>query len=130
MVRVINSRGATDSLWGGTFFEPIRETGLRQSNQRFNLALSGHSKIFVRKPHVRAVWGRRVSKYSMVLGVEVEVWMETATGVLERLVGHCLGGMWFLNAVGPLSSPVSRALECAVPAFLPGKKRTDMSRSA
>ena len=45
----------------------------------------------MRKPHVRAVWGRRVSKYSMVLGVEVEVWNETATGVLERLVGHCLG---------------------------------------
>ena len=43
-----------------------------------------------------------------------------ATGVLERLVGHCLGvwgGMWFLNAVGTRSSPVSHALECAVPAF-------------
>ena len=103
--------------------EPIRERGLRQSNQLFNLALSGHSKILVREPHVRAVWGRCVSKYSMVLGVEVEIWTEAATGVLERLVGHCLGGMCFLNTVGPLSSPVSRALECAVPACLPGKKR-------
>ena len=66
----------------------------------------------------------------LVLGVEVEVWMEAATGVSERFVGQCLGGMWFLNAVGPLSSPFFRALECAVPACLPGKKRTDMSRSA
>ena len=45
----------------------------------------------MREPHVRAVWGRCVSKCSMVLGVEVEFWMEAATGVLERLVGHCLG---------------------------------------
>ena len=88
---LVTGRGATDCLWGGVMIEPIRETGLRQSNQCFNHALFGHFKIFVREPHVRAVWGRCVSKYSMVLGVEVEFWMEAATGVLERLVGHCLG---------------------------------------
>ena len=48
--------------------EPIREKGLRQSNQCFNLALFGHFKIFVREPDVRAVWGRCVSKYSIGSG--------------------------------------------------------------